>query len=63
VGGKKGDALVNSTLFREHQRSSFRIPDGVREQALHAIGARFSGVFGQVPTIFARRVTHDADAG
>jgi hypothetical protein len=26
-------------------------------------GARLSGVFGQVPAVFARRVTHDADAG
>ena len=29
------------------------IPDGLGEQALHAVGSRFAGVFGQLPTIFA----------
>jgi len=37
-----------------------RIPDRLGEQALHAIGARFSGVFGQLPPVFARRITQDA---
>jgi hypothetical protein len=36
------------------------VPHGLQEQALHPIGARFSGVFGQLPPIFARRVTQDA---
>ena len=39
------------------------IPDRLREQTLHAIGTRFSGMFGQLPPIFAGRVTQDADAG
>jgi len=30
---------------------------------LHAIGAAFSGLFGQLPAIFARHITQDADAG
>ena len=36
------------------------IPDGAKEQALHAIGACFSGVFGQVPAIFALYVTEQS---
>jgi len=36
------------------------IPDGAGEQALHPIGARFSGVFGQLPAVFARGGTEDA---
>jgi len=36
------------------------IPDGIREEALHAIGAAFSGLFGQLPAIFARHVAQDA---
>ena len=35
------------------------IPDSAGEQALHPIGARFSGVFGQLPAVFARGVTED----
>jgi hypothetical protein len=35
------------------------IPDGAGEQALHPIGTRFSGVFGQLPTVFARGGTED----
>jgi hypothetical protein len=36
------------------------IPDGIAEEALHAIGAAFSGLFGQLPAIFARDITQDA---
>ncbi len=36
------------------------IPDGAGEQALHPIGTRFSGVFGQLPAVFARGGTEDA---
>ncbi len=36
------------------------VPHGLREQALHAIGARFAGVFGQLPAIFALRLTQEA---
>ena len=39
------------------------IPDGIGEEALHAIGTAFSGLFGQLPAIFARHITQDADAG
>jgi hypothetical protein len=39
------------------------IPDGSGQKALHAIGAVFSGLFGQRPSIFARHITQDADAG
>lgn len=33
------------------------IPDGLGEQALHAIGGGFTGLFGQLPAIFARDAT------
>ena len=36
------------------------VPDGAGEQALHPIRASFSGVFGQLPAVFARGVTEDA---
>src|SRR5512135_244637 len=36
------------------------VPHGSSEQTLHPIGARFSSVFGQLPPIFALRVTQDA---
>jgi len=36
------------------------VPYGTGEQPLHPIGARFSGVFGQLPPIFTLRVTQDA---
>ncbi len=36
------------------------IPDGSAQKALHAIGAAFSGLFGQLPAIFARYITQDA---
>jgi hypothetical protein len=36
------------------------IPHGACEQTLHPIGACFSGMFGQLPPIFALRVTQDA---
>jgi hypothetical protein len=39
---------------------ALRIPDRVREQALHAIGAPFSSMFGQLPAIFTGRITQDA---
>src|ERR1700694_4554066 len=35
------------------------IPDGTREQALHAIGSSLPGMFGNLPAIFARDVTQD----
>jgi hypothetical protein len=36
------------------------IPDGAGEQPLHPIRASLSGVFSQLPAVFARRVTQDA---
>lgn len=36
-----------------------RIPDGLREQALHAIRTRFSGMFSQLPTVLSGDVTQD----
>jgi hypothetical protein len=36
------------------------VPDGIGEEALHAIGAAFSGLFGELPSIFARHITQDA---
>src|SRR2546426_10994399 len=36
------------------------IPDGACEQPLHPIGASLSGVFGQLPAVFARGVTEDS---
>src|SRR3989442_4427662 len=36
------------------------IPDSAGEQSLHPIRARFSGVFGQLPAVFARGVTEDS---
>src|SRR6266849_1171537 len=36
------------------------VPDGTREQALHAIGRLLSGVLGQLPAIFALGATEDA---
>ena len=36
------------------------IPDGSGQEALHAIGAAFSGLFGQLPAIFACHITQDA---
>jgi hypothetical protein len=39
---------------------SVRVPDRAGEQALHAIWTCFSGVFSQLPAVFARRLTHDA---
>jgi hypothetical protein len=36
------------------------IPDGSSEQTLHPIRASLSGVFGQLPAVFARGVTEDA---
>jgi hypothetical protein len=35
------------------------VPDGVREQALYAIGPQFSGLFSNLPAIFARNGTED----
>jgi hypothetical protein len=39
------------------------IPDSSGQEALHAIGAAFSSLFGQRPSIFARHIAQDADAG
>ena len=36
------------------------VPDGIGEEALHAIGAAFSGLGGSLPPIFARHITQDA---
>jgi len=36
------------------------IPDGTGKQALHAIRAGFSGVFGQLPAIFALDATEES---
>jgi hypothetical protein len=36
------------------------IPDGAGEQPLHPIGTSLSGVFGQLPAVFARGGTEDA---
>src|SRR2546421_7454717 len=36
------------------------VPDSLREQALHPIGASFSRVFSQLPAVFAGRFTQDA---
>ncbi len=36
------------------------IPDGIGQEALHAIGAAFSGLFSQLPAIFACHITQDA---
>src|SRR6266849_5849608 len=36
------------------------IPDSSGQKALHAIGAAFSSLFGQLPAIFARHITQDA---
>jgi hypothetical protein len=36
------------------------IPDGTGEQALHAVGSGFSGLFGQLPPIFALDGTQQA---
>jgi hypothetical protein len=33
------------------------VPDGAREQTLHAIGPLLFGVFSDLPAIFARNVT------
>src|SRR5260370_3749282 len=38
---------------------AFFIPDGSREQALHAIGPGLPGVFSDLPAIFSRDVTED----
>jgi hypothetical protein len=35
------------------------IPDGIGQEALHAIGAAFSGLFSELPAIFARHITQD----
>jgi hypothetical protein len=35
------------------------VPDGIGQEALHAIGAAFSGLFGELPSIFARSITQD----
>jgi hypothetical protein len=39
------------------------IPDGSGQEALHAIGTAFSGLFGELPAIFAHHITQNADAG
>ena len=39
------------------------IPDGSREQALHARGAELTGVFGDLPAIFAGDVAEDGLGG
>jgi hypothetical protein len=36
------------------------VPDGAGEQPLHPIGASLSGMFGQLPAVFARGGTEDA---
>jgi hypothetical protein len=36
------------------------IPDSSAQEALHAIGTAFSGLFGQLPAICARHITQDA---
>ncbi len=46
-----------STQIIAHQ---IGIPDCAVEQALHPIGTAFSGVFSQVPAVFALDGTHDA---
>ncbi len=35
------------------------VPDGAREQALHAVGSRLPGVFSDLPAIFPGDVTED----
>jgi len=51
VGQNIGAQFVTDTLL---------IPDGSGEEALHAIGAAFSGLFGELPAIFARHITQNA---
>src|SRR5260221_14397296 len=36
-----------------------RVPHRTSEQALHTIGASFSGMFSQLPTVFSRDVTQN----
>ncbi len=36
------------------------IPDGSGQEALHTIRTAFSGLFGELPAIFARHITQDA---
>ncbi len=36
------------------------IPHRISEEALHSIGAAFSGLFGELPSIFACNITQDA---
>jgi hypothetical protein len=46
-------------LLTEVVTHAVRVPDRLREQALHAIGVPFSGLLGQMPAIFARAFTQE----
>jgi hypothetical protein len=54
---------VGQDIAAQFVTNAVLIPDGSREEALHTIWAAFSGLFGQLPAIFACHVTQDADAG
>jgi len=51
---------VSQDIAAQFVTDAIFIPDGSGQKALHAIGAAFSGLFGQLPAIFARHIAQDA---
>src|SRR5260221_2660603 len=51
---------VGQDIGAQFVTNAVLIPDGISQEALHAIGAAFSGLFGELPSIFARHITQDA---
>jgi hypothetical protein len=51
---------VSQDIVAQFVTSTVLIPDGMASETLHAIGAAFSGLFSELPAIFARYITQDA---
>jgi hypothetical protein len=51
---------VGQNIAAQFVTHAVLIPDSSAQEALHAIGTTFSGLFGQLPAIFARHITQDA---